>query len=108
MCGSSTRKKRQSEDESCLFLLAKEETSHQYKRVKRRGEEAGLTDEELVRWDSSLSMLRRRLYGVKLGYQCGPARMFEDPETEELYDMRWMECNWNKTWTPVDHLDPCK
>ena len=45
---------------------------------------------------------------MKLGYQCGLARMFEDQETEELYEMRWMECNWNKTWTPVEHLDPCR
>jgi hypothetical protein len=43
-----------------------------------------------------------------LRYQCGLARRFEDPETEELYDERWMECQWNKTWTPVDSLDPCR
>ena len=34
--------------------------------------------------------------------------MFEDPETEQLYEMRWIGCNWNKTWTPYDSLDPCK
>ena len=45
---------------------------------------------------------------MSLGYECGLARMFEDPETEQLYDMRWMGCNWNKTWTPYDSLDPCK
>ena len=45
---------------------------------------------------------------MSLGYECGLARMFEDPETEELYEMRWMGCNWNKTWTPYDSLDPCK
>ena len=49
----------------------------------------------------------QRSYGSNLGYECGLARRFEDPETSELYSERWMTCNWNKTWTPVDSLDVC-
>ena len=45
-------------------------------RRKRQSEE--LTDEERL----------QRTYGVSLGYECGLARLFEDPETEQLYTMR--------------------
>ena len=47
-------------------------------RRKRQSEEAELTDEERL----------QRTYGVSLGYECGLARLFEDPETEQLYTMR--------------------
>ena len=46
-------------------------------------------------------------YGSRLGYRCGLARRFLDPETSKHYDDRWLECSWNKTWGPVDSLDPC-
>ena len=32
---------------------------------------------------------------------------FRDPNTNSLYTYRTMECNWNKTWTPVATLDNC-
>ena len=63
-------------------------------RLKRQVEE---NEEEIL----------QRSYGSNLGYECGLARRFEDPETSELYSERWMTCNWNKTWTPVDSLDEC-
>ena len=57
--------------------------------------------------DESEEEILQRSYGSNLGYECGLARRFEDPETSELYSERWMTCNWNKTWTPVDSLDEC-
>jgi hypothetical protein len=35
------------------------------------------------------------------------ARKFESPETNDVYEERWIHCNWNKSWTPVDTLDSC-
>ena len=32
---------------------------------------------------------------------------FRDSITSTLYNYRTMECNWNKTWTPVSTLDTC-
>ena len=32
----------------------------------------------------------RRSYGVRLGYQCGLARQFEEEETGQLYDERFV------------------
>ena len=40
-------------------------------------------------------------------YECGLARLFEDPYTNRLYTERTIQCNWNGTWTPVDYLDHC-
>ena len=78
-----------------------EETSLQFFRspqnVSRQRRQAEETEEEIL----------QRSYGSKLGYECGLARRFEDLETSELYSERWMNCNWNKTWTPVDTLDEC-
>ena len=48
-----------------------------------------------------------RSYGSKLRYECGLARKFYDPEAEEEYPERWMQCNWNTTWTLYDKLDEC-
>ena len=48
-----------------------------------------------------------RSYGSRLRYQCGKGRKFLDEDTKELYDERWLECNWNKTWTRTDSLDTC-
>ena len=48
-----------------------------------------------------------RRYGSKLRYECGLARKFYDPEAEEEYSERWMQCNWNTTWTLYDKLDEC-
>ena len=33
--------------------------------------------------------------------------MFYDTENEEHYQERWMQCNWNQTWTLTDQLDDC-
>ena len=106
MCGTSSRKKRYADDYS--------EEDHEWtlsrRRVKRRGEELGLTEEQVARYSPlvPLLLLCRRSYGVQLGYQCGLARLFEEGETGQLYQQRWIECNWNKTWTPWDYLDGCK
>ena len=48
-----------------------------------------------------------RSYGSQLRYECGLARMFYDTENEEHYQERWMQCNWNQTWTLTDQLDDC-
>ena len=48
-----------------------------------------------------------RSYGSRLRYECGPARKFFDPEAEEEYPERWMQCNWNTSWTLHDKLDEC-
>ena len=40
-------------------------------------------------------------------YECGLARLFEDPYTSRLYTERTIQCNWNGTWTPVDYLNQC-
>ena len=50
----------------------------------------------VVREAESEESLLQRSYGSRLGYQCGPARQFEDVEFGELYQERWMQCNWNK------------
>ena len=48
-----------------------------------------------------------RSCGSRLTYECGLARRFLDPESEQHYDERLMQCNWNTTWTLTDTLDPC-
>ena len=48
-----------------------------------------------------------RSYGSRLRYECGLARKFYDPESEEYYQERWMQCNWNQSWTQYDTLDDC-
>ena len=50
----------------------------------------------VVREAESEESLLQRSYGSRLGYQCGPARQFEDVEFGQLYQERWMQCNWNK------------
>ena len=87
-----TRKKRSSKSygNETTFLTVPNEAI----RLKRQAEES---EDEIL----------QRSYGSNLGYECGLARRFQDPETEELYPDRWMTCNWNKTWTPVDTLDDC-
>ena len=49
----------------------------------------------------------RRSYGSRLRYECGLARRFYDPEAEEFYDERTIQCNWNNTWSRHDYLDEC-
>ena len=88
----SGRKKREtsmftSERHSILSSL------NQYK-IKRQVEE---TDNEKD----------LRSYGSRLKYECGLARKFYDTENEEHYQERWMQCNWNQTWTMTDQLDDC-
>ena len=46
-------------------------------------------------------------HGTKLRYECGLARKFYDEILEETYDERFMTCNFNKSWTEFDILDPC-
>ena len=77
------------EQENQLFAPHEDEL-----RLRRQIEES---EEEIL----------QRSYGSNLGYECGLARRFQDAETSELYPERWMTCNWNKTWTPVDMLDEC-
>jgi hypothetical protein len=65
--------------------------------VVKRAADAVETEEEVA----------MRSYGSRLRYQCGPARLFRDAFTREHYPDRWMECNWNQTWTRTDTLDEC-
>ena len=55
--------------------------------------------------------LEIRSYGSRLRYECGLARRFYDVEAYEgedpFYDERWMQCNWNNSWTLYDSLDDC-
>ena len=69
---------------------------NEYPRIKRD-----------IQIEETVQELEERSYGSRLGYECGLARQFVDPETEELYPKRWLQCNWNKTWTKVDYLDTC-
>ena len=57
-----------------------------------------------VETEEELSM---RSYGSRLRYECGLARKFWDVEAELHYDERWMQCNWNTSWTLTDTLDEC-
>ena len=106
MCGTSSRKKRYADD----YPEEDSQWAGRRRRVKRKGEELGLTEEEVARYSPFVPrlFLCRRSYGARLGYTCGLARLFEDGETGEVYQERWMGCNWNKTWTPMDYLDECK
>ena len=51
--------------------------------------------------------LAQRSYGSRLKYECGAARKFWSPENSSHYDFTWLECHWNKSWTPRDDLDSC-
>ena len=55
----------------------------------------------------TLKEIELRSFGSQLRYECGLARMFYDTENEEHYQERWMQCNWNQTWTLTDQLDDC-
>lgn len=46
-------------------------------------------------------------YGTQLRYECGLARKFYNEELNTTYDERYMTCNFNKTWTVHNSLDPC-
>ena len=48
-----------------------------------------------------------RSYGSRLRYECGLGRKFLDDFSEQHYDEKWLQCNWNKTWTRTDTLDKC-
>ena len=45
-----------------------------------------------------------RSYGSRLRYECGLARRFLDPESELHYDERWLQCNWNNSWTQTEAI----
>ena len=68
-------------------------------RFKRAG-----SDDSAVETEEEIAL---RSSGSRLRYECGPARQFFDDFTQELYTERWMECNWNQTWTRTDVLDTC-
>ena len=75
-------------------------------------EESRLSPRRYKRDDSGVSAetqdeIDRRSYGSRLRYECGLARRFWDPEDEELYDERTIQCNWNNTWSRHDYLDEC-
>ena len=70
-----------------------------HERFKRQG-----SDDSAVETEEEIAV---RSYGSRLRYECGPARQFFDEFTQELYTDRWMECNWNQTWTRTDVLDTC-
>ena len=82
----SGRKKRE------VFDLVEEKV----RRVQKREVEEE-TEEEVA----------MRSFGSRLRYECGLARRFLDPESEVHYDERWLQCNWNNSWTQTDSLDPC-
>ena len=63
------------------------------------------TKREAVESEEEMAL---RSYGSRLRYQCGKGRKFLDEDTKELYDERWLQCNWNQTWTRTDSLDPCE
>lgn len=71
-------------------------------RRKRSAPTPGSDDHNL-----SEEEILRRSHGSKLGYSCGLGRMFESYEGD-LYDEMWIQCNWNKSWTPTTELDSCK
>ena len=72
-------------------------SSRRKKRAAPVQDTLGLSEEEIL----------KRSHGSKLGYSCGLGRMFESYEGD-LYDEMWIQCNWNKTWTPTTELDTCK
>ena len=79
----------------------KREITSKRKLVKR--EESSTPPPE----PESEESIAQRSYGSRLRYQCGSARRFFSPDNESYYDDMWLECNWNKSWTPVDNLDTC-
>ena len=92
-----------------------------YEQVCARTQQAGRRKRELYTLENlndkknrtkreqveSVEEIEIRSYGSQLRYECGLARMFYDTENEEHYQERWMQCNWNKTWTLTDQLDDC-
>ena len=75
--------------------------------VQKQRELPRLSDLRKKRQTETLLDIEMRSYGSQLRYECGLARKFYDPEEEETYDERWMQCNWNNTWTIHDSLDDC-
>ena len=72
----------------------------QTRRRRQAGEEgalqAGGGNRQRRQAEESQEERNRRAAGSRLGYECGPARKFEDPETGEQYSERWLECHWNQ------------
>ena len=87
---SGKRKKREAEQ----YLMSTNELS--LKRYEREASNVETQDE-----------IDRRSYGSRLRYECGKARRFYDPEAEEFYDERTIQCNWNNTWSRHDYIDEC-
>ena len=92
---------------SKVLLFAKPKNRITANTGRRKKREATDTDTAPAR-PETLEEIAERSYGSQLRYQCGPARRFFDEETSEYYDERFLDCNWNKTWTPVDVLDSCE
>ena len=102
------RRRRQIEDDQRISFKKQNEEfleesstknfwSMSYSETPRHKRQVVETEEEL----------NLRSYGSRLRYECGLARMFLDPETEDTYTETWMQCNWNNSWTMVDTLDDC-
>ena len=91
---SSGKRKRREIDSTSDFVLS---SSHEISQKRFEREAVVETQDEID----------RRSYGSRLRYECGLARRFYDPEVEEFYDERTIQCNWNNTWSRHDYLDEC-
>ena len=78
------------------YLMALPSNELSLKRYEREASRVETQDE-----------IDRRSYGSRLRFECGKARRFYDPEAEELYDERTIQCNWNNTWSRHDYIDEC-
>jgi hypothetical protein len=83
---------------------------------RKRETDRRLVKREAASQPETAESLAQQSYGSRLRFECGAGRRFFDPdnnsglihnETDPYYDHRWLECNWNKTWSPVDTLHPC-
>ena len=92
VCASKSRRKRNTQPSSISWDKSNLKVAHVTKREV----------------EESAQEVEMRSYGSRLGYQCGLARRFLDPERGRHYDERWMTCNWNSSWTLTDTLDTCE
>ena len=95
---TTSRKRKKRESEQLLVSLSDLSLREFFPERSKREESASAETQD---------QLDRRSYGSRLRYECGLARRFYDPEVEELYDVRTIQCNWNNTWSRHDYLDEC-
>ena len=81
VCASKSRRKRSTMGSSISWDKSNLNIAHVTKREV----------------EESAQEVEMRSYGSRLGYQCGLARRFLDPERGRHYDERWMTCNWNSS-----------